>query len=489
MNRYGDGDVNAVGIQALNSENESTRFDETLNGYFRVSNAANKRLRVHGGRHVPSQTAENNPGTCLKQLKRMLRDAEATVQSEYIHRLHLTIQHQFKRAKTSSIVFCRAVELCREIFKRSAVFRALISAQTASFFDQLLVAAGEDPRANVSRALRARNRGSKQLKTVLELIETWKQDFGNKYPSLVAGYSVLIDRGYQFPNARERQQEQRDRQVDIQRHRERVNNAKKQQRDREMKRYVPEMEQVLVEMNRVFEILVPTLDAFNVEEEEKSAETSVDVNVAKSKKNSDERIHVIDNEDHEEDVDNDIQWENVTGVDADDEDTKEWESVEVDDTSDNTEEDNASDGDTAEDQMDINEIVQAYGLGSSSYQLTIEVSKQVCEESSDNGALFRTLADGTLRMRKRFLPLLDDWEQHSTLGGQCSSRSSDLLTQREILLRIRDLRDRMTRALLKWDDLVQDSKKKTSVQPAVVSLPLESYNLPTKRRRRTNPQP
>ncbi|EEY63318.1 uncharacterized protein PITG_15022 [Phytophthora infestans T30-4] len=379
-------DENVVGIQALNSENEATRFDEALNGYFR--------------------SAENDPEKCLKQLKQILRDAEAPVQSQYIRRLHAAILHQLKRAKTSPTVFSRAVQLCQEIFKRSTVFRALIATQTSSFFGQLLLAAGEDPNGNVSKALRARNRDSQQLTMVLGLIETWKQDFGDRYPSIVAAYSVLEGKGYRFPHERERQQEVREREVNTRRHRERVRNAKKQQRDREMKRYVPEMEQVLVEMNRVFEIL-------------------------------------------QEDV--------------------EWES------------------EVAEDGMDINDIVQAYGLGSSSYQLTIEVSKQVCEESSENDALYRTLADGALRIRKRFKPLLDDWEQHSTLEVHAPSDSLNLQPQREVLQRINDLRDRMTHTLLKWDDLVHDSKKSKrddAIQSAVVSVPLDSYNLPTKRKRR-----
>ncbi|KAG6953071.1 hypothetical protein JG688_00012996 [Phytophthora aleatoria] len=398
MNRHRD--VNAGGIQALNSESEATRFDEALNGYFRVSGATSKRPRGRGGRRIPPQPAENNPETCLKQLKRLLRDADAPIQSQYIHRLHLAILHQLKRAKTSATVFFRAVELCREIFKRSTVFRALIATQTASLFDQLLLAAGEDTSANVSRALRARNRDSKRLITVLELIETWKQDFG---------------------------QEERDREVDIRQHRERVSSAKKQQRDREMKRYVPEMEQVLVEMNRAFEILVPTLDAFHVEEDGEEEKSTV--NMATIEKHSDQLSNAIDREDNREDESDDTQWEKVTGVDAEDEEDVEWEGVEVEE---DAVEDNASDGDAVEDQMNINDIVQAYGLGSSSYQLTIEVSKQVCEESSENDALFRTLADGALCMRKRFLPLLDDWEQHSMLTGESSSSSSNLQSQREV---------------------------------------------------------
>ncbi|OWZ00389.1 hypothetical protein PHMEG_00028431 [Phytophthora megakarya] len=464
------------GILELNCVNEAARFDNALNGYFRLSTATGKRRGGRGSRHIPPQSAETNatetsPETFLTQLKRILRDAEAPVQSQYIR---------------------RAVELCREVFKRSVVYRALIATQVAPFFDQLLKAAGEDPRANVSRALRARNRGSMQLKTVLTLIETWKQDYGDKYPALVAGHAVLVEKGYEFPHERKRQEEEREREINTRQHRERVYNAKKLQRDREMARYVPEMEQVLVEMNRVFEILVPTLDSFHLEGDQAAVlpdendDSAIDRKKRGEQHNDARDAAVGENDELDED---DMKWEDVDhpspGVSADDEEEEdvEWESVAME--GDSTLDDNADED--AEDEMDINDIVQAYGLGSSSYQLTIEVSKQVCEESSENDALFRSLADSALRMQKRFLPLLDDWEQHSTLTNTSSSSSSTLQSQREVLQRIRDLHDRMTHALLKWEDLVQGSKKQkqdSSTRSAVVSLPLDAYNPPPAKRRR-----
>ncbi|KAH7485023.1 UV-stimulated scaffold protein A [Phytophthora ramorum] len=464
------------GLQELNSENEAARFDEALRGYFRDAPPTRKRARGGG---TANQPAEIDTEMCLKQLKRLLRDAAVPTQSQYIRRLHAMILHQLKRGTKSPTVFAKAVALCREIFKRSVAFRALIATQTASFFDQLLAAAGEDPRATVSRALRARNRSSTQLTAALALIEAWKQDFGEKYPSLVAGYAVLVERGYVFPHERERQRQERQQQVTTRRHRERVSDAKKQQRDKEMAQFVPEMEQVLLEMNRVFEILVPTLDAFQLsdgeEQESNDAASTEEKQAALQDDNSD------------------VQWEDVatqysaTGDGGEEEDESvEWESVEAegDSSRDTAVVGGTEEEDIAEDQMDINEIVQAYGLGSSSYHLTIEVSKRICEETADNDALFRNLADGALRMRKRFLPLLDDWEQHSTLAGSSASSSSALQSQRAVLERIRDLRDRMTRALLKWEDLVQgskQSKRDASARRSVIALPIDAYDPPVKR--------
>ncbi|GMF13589.1 unnamed protein product [Phytophthora lilii] len=268
-----------------------------------------------------------------------------------------------------------------------------------------------------------------------------------------------------------------------------------------MKQLVPEMEQVLVEMNRAFEILVPTLDLFELQErvDEEQLMPSSDANPAvKSERKQRETLSGDDDHEHadnNDDDDDNVEWEDVSapsivGTEGqDEEEGVEWENfpTDVDDTRLDEQYDVDEDGDTVDPEMDINEIVQTYGLGSSSYQLTVEVSKQVCEKSSENDALFGNLADGALRMRKRFLPLLDDWEQHSTLTGPPASSSSTLEFQREVLQRIRDLRDRMTRALLKWDDLAQGSKKakreRESAASAVVKLPLDAYDPPAKRQR------
>ncbi|CEG41530.1 uv-stimulated scaffold protein a isoform x2 [Plasmopara halstedii] len=480
-----------IGIQTLNRENEAIHFNEILNSYFRMSKSSDKRRKRPTIQQAQIQSTENDSKTCLKQLKRLLRDADVAIQSQYIQKLYACVLYQLKRAKTSPSILSRVMELCQEIFRRSAMFRALIATNSASFFNQLLLSAGDNPNANVSRALRARSRDSKQVLAVLTLIETWKQEFGERYPSMVAGYSTLVERGYCFPNKREKQQKESEIEAERERHREQVLHVKRQQRDREMKQFVPEMEIVLIEMNRVFEILIPTLDTFLVgdhnHEERKEALSAGHrkfYNTEEIDEESSGRGSALTKEHYGEN----LQWEKEsilnTNLEAETEESVEWESVigNEDDASDkNVIASQSSD----EDQMDVNDIVQKYGLGSSSYQLTVEVPNKMCEESSDNDALFKALADSAIRIRKRFLPLLSDWQQHSTLTDQSSSSPSVLPSQREILQQILDLRDRMTRALLKWDDLngskvVQDE---TFVQSAVVSLPLESYSSPTKRRR------
>ncbi|CAI5731797.1 unnamed protein product [Hyaloperonospora brassicae] len=492
----------SANIDELNAVNEAARFHDVVTSYFRVASAGLKQQkrgkqryqRSGSSSHVASNDVADGSGTALEQLKRLLRDASAAVQSQYIQRLHAVLLHQLKRATQSPIVFTKAIELCRELFHRSAVFRALISTQTALFFDQMLVAAGANPSANVSKALRSQSRNSTHVTAVLTLIENWKEDFGDKYPALVAGHAVLMERGYEFPHAREKKKQEIAHIANTRHHRARVSAVKKQQRDREMKRYVPEMEQVLVEMNRVFEILVPTLDAFylsdNEEKRQSSLASDVDVAAANQEEASRESTNglqsVIESRTPcDEDDSENVEWEDVAVPATPRADTGE-EEMQYDDLAEDkracdVDVDCDSDGDYDDSgTLDINDIVQAYGLGSSSYRLTVEVSKRACEESSDNDALFRNLADGALRLRKRFIPLLDDWKDYTTKTERSASSESTLLSQ------IQDLRDRMTHALMKWDDLVRGSKvfkRDALVRCAVVSLPLDTYKPATKRRR------
>ncbi|KAJ0398098.1 hypothetical protein P43SY_001188 [Pythium insidiosum] len=308
---------------------------------------------------------------------------------------------------------------------------------------------------------------------VLELIEQWKTDFGGRYPALVAGYSWLEGRGYRFPRRKERAQEEAVVREAQQHHQSRVWQLKRQQVDRERARVVPEMEATIEEMERIFEILVPTLDAFRFEEDEEKP--IVEESVLQRSANSEPF-----NADHEASEDEDVEWEDVKDssvpqdddvADGDEDDDVEWEDADA--------RGHATDNDESDPMqlMDINDIVQAYGLGSSSYQLTISIPTTVCERSSENEVLFRHLSDSVLQIRKRFLPLVTDWlGVISAPDADADAESSAELHATAVQLR--GLRDRLQTATLKWEDLVKESDRKrfASVRPSVVSLPVTAYD-------------
>lgn len=275
---------------------------------------------------------------------------------------------------------------------------------------------------------------------VLAMIEAWKEDFGARYPSLVAGHAALEQQGFVFPRVRQLLLQQEQQAQAVSSHQERIWKTKCQQLQREMSKSAPDIEELIVEMNRIFEILVPTLEAFDLDQLDQAAsaepsENSLQLHVA--------HADAFEDEDHD-----DIEWEDVA----------------------NDEEEENSDAD----QMDTTDIVQAYGLGSSSYQLTISIptGSNICDQSSDNAILFAHLSDGILQLRKRFLPLLQDW---SSLVETPAAN-----VDRELKLRVLDLRFRVDEVVLKWEDLVKDTERKRleGVTPAIAPLPLAAYEAP-----------
>ncbi|GLD97929.1 hypothetical protein PINS_up006626 [Pythium insidiosum] len=454
------------GLHRLNDSNDDDRLDRLLRQYFRPASSSSARKATSNKRRREERSADDaeDPSTTLKGAQAL------------------------KTTQRSRSGLGPILELSRELFARSAAFRSLVVAQTSVVFERLLEAAGE--RDVGSSKQRVTGTHSPDVVKVLELIEQWKTSFGARYPTLVAGYAWLEDRGYSFPRLQEREQVEALNQQAQQQHQHRVREIKRQQMEQEMARVVPEMEATIEEMERIFEILVPTLDAFRFEDEPKESIPSVAHGTDGSQKAKGE----VDDVDA---VEEDIEWENVQGIpmngveneqgdiDEDDDEDVEWEDV---DNTTASASDNDDDSDSMQ-HMDINEIVQAYGLGSSSYQLTISIPTTVCERSSENEVLFRHLSDCVLQIRKRFLPLVSDWIDilSSTDTAQATSGLHQTTTE------LSTLRDRLQSATLKWEDLVKESERKrfASIRPSVVSLPVTAYDgkraaslRPRRRRRR-----
>jgi hypothetical protein len=249
----------------------------------------------------------------------------------------------------------------------------------------------------------------------------------------------------------------------------------------------------LSEMHQIFEILIPTLDAFQLPETEASPTTegaaaeaaaaaaALPSSVMSAAATGDEHVtegsHSVPAGEEDNDADDDIEWESV---DPDDGAATQQDYGDSD-------EDLEQDGMPHED-MDMNEIVAAYGLGSASYQLTIEISTSVCERSAENEVLFRSLADGILRLRKRFLPLVRDWIEN-TKGPDQAKASGGGEVEIDVWRQLQDLHARLHDVELKWEDLVRESERKrfARLAPAVVTVPVDAYELqlpdgPRKRR-------
>lgn len=328
---------------------------------------------------------------------------------------------------------------------------------------------------------------SAELQLALAMIESWKEGFGAKYPPIAAGYAALQQKGYEFPHVQQNAicaQQQAAATLHL---RKRIRQVQLDQ----MQAAMPEIEDLIVEMNRIFDILVPTLDAFNLFDDLLSRENESGDGSERSAATARDAVdgndvHAVSTRDDDDDDDDGVEWEDVADDDGED---VEWEAVRNSDAGDeeangfvgDAEESDDDDEDDSLERMDMNQIVQAYGLGSSSYQLTIAVpttADGICAKSSDNDVLFQHLADGILRIRKRFLPLVHEWRAHAHEHRDDATGADDAdADERDVLYRIHDLQQRLDQIVSKWGDLVEEPEKQRSarITPSIVSMPLSAY--------------
>lgn len=469
---------------AVGLNDDAGTLERLLQDFFRPAAAITRKRKAPGSRassgprrsaasavHESVEASPLTPDDHLKRIKQLLRDCAPKHQNAYMKRVLGIVQGQLKSKKAIPQVhtqpsavatpqvlsdhhfLLQVVKLCTELFARSSAFRALIAEQTSSFYLQLLMASTGD------RTLQRVQNASQSTETVqvLTMIETWKEDFGARYPSLVAGHAALEQQGFVFPHVRQVQRQQEQQAQAVCSHQERIWKTKCQQLQREMSKTAPDIEELIVEMNRIFEILVPTLEAFDL----------ADDVVATDQRDSDTELRESAQQLHE------TTQGHADMFEVEEDDDIEWEDVEEEEEEENS---------YYAGQMDTTDTVQAYGLGSSSYQLTISIptGSSICDHSSDNAILFAHLSDGILRLRKRFLPLLQDW--CSLVETPASS------VDRELKLRVLDLKFRVDAVVLKWEDLAKETERKRleHVKPSIAPLPLAAYEAPRTSSRNNN---
>ncbi|KAF1324310.1 hypothetical protein FI667_g9943, partial [Globisporangium splendens] len=477
--------------------NDASKFNQLLHAYFKPPAARRKvetKAKVAAAATVHSTNTaavENSNGAtavnatpappsaeekergALKAIKLFLRHAQPANQTQFTRRVLDVLMHQLKRAKR-------------------VAFRALVAANASALYAGLLEATGEqhDAPASMIRASRAQQSSNTGLQLVLAMVESWKEAFGDKYPPIAAGYAALEQKGYVFPHVQETRRCAQQQAEAARTLRKRIRCVQLDQ----MHRAMPEMEDVIIEMNRIFTILVPTLEAFNLFDDGDSKKGNDGSTHPSRKDAATATAHdgregaaisadaVEENEENEN-----AEWENVGNGD-DDDDAIEWETVpstEAEAFEDEQYEEDEDEDNNPLTHMDINEIVQAYGLGSASYQLTISIpTGGNGVQSQDNVVLFQHLADGIRRIRKRFLPLVHEWRAHA-LEYRNSSSTTDRrednddedIREREVMPRINDLQQRLDEIVAKWEELVEDHERRQLAQipSSIVSMPLAAY--------------
>jgi hypothetical protein len=294
------------------------------------------------------------------------------------------------------------------------------------------------------------------IQLVLSMLEKWKDLFQIKYPVLQAACSTLEQKGFVFPNAKVKEKQLKQEQKQQEEHEKRLYRLKYKQIVREKKLFEKDIKEQLHEMQQLFDLLVPKIEE-HLEEKEKEEQkehlfcSTPHITSPKQQQKTKKEDNEEDNEEEEEEEEG-IEWEDVIVL-SDEEEQKE--------------------------EMNMDEIVEAYGLGSASYELTVTIPTKIIEKSKENAILFQKLKDGILQLKKRYIPLVQDWHQVLTEMNNPHGTGYHSL---ELLQQVNSLTEQLDEILAKWKDLVQEKDEKQidhpntpAIIPSIASIPFEIF--------------
>ncbi|CCI49421.1 unnamed protein product [Albugo candida] len=326
--------------------------------------------------------------------------------------------------KHAGILINRTIKLSIALFSRSAIFRKLMVEQLHSFYNLILnrvcQLSGVPAVSMLVKLMTSsvRMKMPPELQTFLAMVEKWKDQFGTRHPQLIVGYQNLVDQAFIFPNSMERELLRQKQNA----HDRRYLEAKLAQVERELEELLPEMRLVIDQMNSVFVILLPNIT-------ETSCNDTDEITPLLKKGNSiapllKDVTHTLEGSDDPE-----IVWEDV--------------DAEKEITSTGT--------------LDMNDMVQEYGLGSSDYHLSISINTgKLVEKNKENAILFGLLEDGIRQTLKRFLPTVESWTSVIEQAAHRELYISDLDT-------INQTKQEFDQIILKWRDLATENERKRNI--------------------------
>jgi len=274
--------------------------------------------------------------------------------------------------------------LVNELFLRSGYFRMLLVQQLDHFLEHTIGIRKElPPPLEMASMLK---------KEALFLVKKWSEMFGEKYKQLVLGYHCTIQiRPPSFIEPEEKACNQK-----LQERYQRISLLKLNGIQREMEEIVPDILINLEQMNNCFSILFPdwfqeTISRYAYNNRRNSENPS---DTSDKKFNELFKNHISYTELENENVDDRLYQESST------------------EESDN-EQYNSDHSDKEDSLSTINQVIRRHGLGSSEYELLIEIDvnpkKQQASECSENSAVFETLRDCLKLAMNRHIPLLKEW--------------------------------------------------------------------------------
>nr|CCA17645.1 conserved hypothetical protein [Albugo laibachii Nc14] len=399
----------------------ATPLEQSLHEYFMLhTTQASKR------KYSKKKSVESIPTIDpLRSILKLLKDGSRSSRSPLMETVVKVMTQSLRMVhdKNAGILINRIIKLASVLFGRSAIFRKLVIERLQSMYDLILhrlcQVCGLPSISMLAKSMKcssARINKSPELNAFLEMIEKWKNKFGTQYPQLIVGYQHLADQGLSFPKENESLQQER------KAHDQRYLEAKLAQAEREMEEFLPEMRLVITQMNSVFDILLPDIVEATYNHAKGAHPLLSDACYTAS------------------------SMHDVTQGEGDgDEHEVVWEDVELD---------KKNEARTTA-KLDVNDMVQQYGLGSSEYQISISINTcNLIDKNAENDILFGNLMEGIRQTRKRFLPMLATW---STVFEQGVSSHPQRYTAKLDI--IHHFKQEFNQIILKWREVASENEE------------------------------
>nr|CAD7570905.1 unnamed protein product [Timema californicum] len=345
--------------------------------------------------------------------------------NDYVERVYHLVIHQL--GKQHAEIRYSAFQICDELFRRSHVFRELL-VSNLQYVMEVTAETCPDRPLPPPRAV-----ALDLKKLALRIIQEWNEEFGDGYKKLRLGFNFLKHCKKVDFNALEMENSaERERQRELERRQNNLNNERIKKINNEIKDLEPEISSCVTALENCISLLLPSLDDFFVNEEDanrtliempssvKVKPSSLDCDSTEIRSESDTEIKI-----NPYSVESQVRIGNNS-----DDDFK-----------------SASDSDDKEEQEQRGCInMREYGVLNSEYKIEVKLNPDDAGKvkvTQENAVIVENARDHAKLISNKYLPCVKKWVQIFTKA----SGNSDQLKK------IIDLKRSLERAVAKYSEI------------------------------------
>nr|CAD7202880.1 unnamed protein product [Timema douglasi] len=345
--------------------------------------------------------------------------------NDYVERVYHLVIHQL--GKEHAEIRYSAFQICDELFRRSHVFRELL-VSNLQYVMEVTAETCPDRPLPPPRAV-----ALDLKKLALRIIQEWNEEFGDGYKKLRLGFNFLKHCKKVDFNALEMENSaERERQRELERRQNNLNNERIKKINNEIKDLEPEISSCVTALENCISLLLPSLDDFFVNEEDANRtliEMPSSVKVKPSSLN-------CDSTEFRSESDAEIKI-NPYSVES---------QVRIGNNSDDDFK-SASDSDDKEEQEQRGCInMREYGVLNSEYKIEVKLNPDDAGKvkvTQENAVIVENARDHAKLISNKYLPCVKKWVQILTKA----SGNSDQLKK------IIDLKRSLERAVAKYSEI------------------------------------